>query len=139
MKDWKNACTWIACVLLLAIIGFQLWKGVYVLKTEQANKVTSQLIDFSETHIRKLQEVDFISKVSTLEQMIVSGSSLSDDFSKNTITQLITHAHSLAPFNTAEELNNKLSLIECVQRLIVESAETSSCVIDYTKKVNIKV
>ncbi|ELA7191472.1 hypothetical protein ACEV8A_24665 [Vibrio parahaemolyticus] len=139
MKDWKSACAWVSCILLLVIIGFQLWKGVFVLQTEQANKVTSQLIELSETHIRKREEMNFISKVSTVEQMIVSGSSLSDDVSKITISQLTTHAHSLAPFNTAEELNNKLALIECVQRLIVESAETSSCVIDYTKKVNIKV
>ncbi|OEF69248.1 hypothetical protein [Vibrio tasmaniensis] len=139
MKEWKSSCAWISCILLLAIVGFQLWKGVFVLQTEQANKVTDQLIELSEAHIRNREEMNFISKVSTLEQMIVSDNSLSDDFSKLTITQLTTHAHSLAPLNTAEQINNKLALIECLKRIIVESAETSSCVIDYTKKVNIKV
>ncbi|HIF9174800.1 TPA: hypothetical protein ACX6PS_003517 [Photobacterium damselae] len=139
MEGWKSVCAWFSCILLIVIIGFQLWKGVFILQTEQTNKVTSQLIELSETHIRNREEMNFISKVSTVEQMIVSGSSLSDDVSKITIAQLTTHAYSLAPLNTAEELNDKLALIECIQRLITERAETSSCVIDYTKKVNIKV
>ncbi|HCG5829031.1 TPA: hypothetical protein N2674_002486 [Vibrio parahaemolyticus] len=136
MKDWKAICITVACFVLLAIVGFQLWKGMFILKAEQIDKLAYQFIVANEKQLRKREEMNFISRASTLESTATSNQKLSVEEFAQLLTSLETNALSLAPFFTQAEIQRKLDLVVCIKSAYSKNVTDSSCVVEYSKTVN---
>lgn len=132
MKDLKSIIVFFSMTLVFIIVVVKLWD----FRAEELKKITDYIVEANFEYQKEQKESDFIKLSSNLENKLTMNNGA--DLFKFEIQEIKTLALSSAPYDTLLSLEQKMILLDCLEKINIIPKNSKQCTLDYAKQKVVK-
>jgi len=132
MKDLKTVIVILSMLLLFLVIGVMLWNKSSAFRINELKQITDYIVESNFKYQNEHKESDFIKRASILEGKLLKDETIT--LNNIDLNELKAIALSFAPYGTELSLQQKMTLIGCLEKINIKLKNNKQCTVDYAKQ-----